>query len=192
MRLCIRGSSFVPVHFLSVECGIERIEVPAVQFFLDDPKAFSEPLIVHDLAFSQKADGIADLGIFYKPEDIVISGAGLLFCCHIFMEICDGVAFGLEDCGSPGGPACGLRPERQSVIHVVGTEAGTFDLLGSEILCELVYDGADHFHVGEFFRSYRSIRNVPLHRNARKASIYGLFSGYNQHNGQAHKVRKKQ
>jgi len=40
--------------------------------------------------------------------------------------------------------------------------------------------------------TYRSIRNVPLHRNARKASIYGLFSGYNQHNGQAHKIRKKQ
>ena len=155
-----------PLFALLVEFGVEGVEVPAVQFLLDDPQAFAEPLVVYDLPFSEEADGIADFRVFDETQDIVVSGPGFLLGGQIFVEIGDGIAFGLEDGGGPGHAAGCLGPERQGVVHVVGGEAGTFDLFRRQVLRELVDDGADHLHVGQFLRSDIGQRAV--------TSLYGM------------------
>ena len=73
---------------------------------LHDSQRFTETLIMHDLSFPQELDGVAYFGILHKTEDILISGSGFLLCRHIFMQIRDRVALGLEvGCG----PGCAAR-----------------------------------------------------------------------------------
>lgn len=64
---------------LSVEFWIERVEIPAVKFFLYNAETLAKTLIVHDLALSQEADGITDFRIFDQTENIVVSCTRFLF-----------------------------------------------------------------------------------------------------------------
>ena len=70
-----------PRSLFNVKFRIDGIKVSAVQMVLHDPQAFAESLIMYDFSFPQEADGVADLRIFDQTKDVVISGAGLLFCC---------------------------------------------------------------------------------------------------------------
>ena len=63
---------------------------------LSDAERFTEPLEMHDFSFTKEADGVAYIRVLYKTKDVVVSRTCLLFCGHIFIEICDRVAFGLE------------------------------------------------------------------------------------------------
>ena len=45
---------------------------------------FAEPLKMHDLTLPEESYGIDDVGIVYHSQNIVIGGAGLLFCSKIF------------------------------------------------------------------------------------------------------------
>ena len=146
---------------LFVEFGVEGVEIPAVQLLLHEAQAFAEPLVVHDLPFPEEADRVADFRVFDEAQDVVVGCSCLLLCGQVFVQVCDGVALGLEDRGGPGHAAGGLGPERQCVVYVIGGEAGTLDLFGRQVLRQLVDDGADHLHVGQFFRAYRSNGNVP-------------------------------
>ena len=44
---------------------------------------FAETLEMHDFAFSQETDWVADFRVFDKAQDIVIGSAGFLFCCDL-------------------------------------------------------------------------------------------------------------
>ena len=89
---------------LFVKLRVERIKIPTVQFFLHNTQAFTETLIVYNFAFTQETDRFTDFRVFYKTENIVIGSACFLFCGHIFVQICKGIAFRLENRCSPGVP----------------------------------------------------------------------------------------
>lgn len=65
-----------------VKGWIQGIEVAAVQMFLNGAKGFPEPLEMHDLAFAEEADRVADLRIFDDPQDIIVGGTRFLLCCY--------------------------------------------------------------------------------------------------------------
>ena len=72
---------------LFVEIRVVRIEVFLVQIILQQTKAFAKALVVHQFAFTQEANRIADIRVFYKTQNVIIGQSSLLLCCHIFMHI---------------------------------------------------------------------------------------------------------
>ena len=96
---------------------------------LYDSEAFTKTLIMHHLTLTQEPDRVAYFRVFYEPEDILIGSSGFLFGRHIFMQIRDWIAFGLEVGGGPGGATCGLGPECKGVVHIVFVESGFFQFL---------------------------------------------------------------
>jgi len=52
---------------------IEGIEIPLIQLVGQQAQAFSEPLIVHDLACPEKADRVPDVVVVAEAEDVVVS-----------------------------------------------------------------------------------------------------------------------
>ena len=61
-----------------VKGWVERVEVLFVQTVRQQPQAFAEALIMHDLAFAQEPDNILDLIIVAEPQDVVIRRACFL------------------------------------------------------------------------------------------------------------------
>lgn len=58
--------------FLFVKGRIKGIEVFRVEMILNDPQGLAEPLEVDDLPLTKEADRIADLGILYQTENVVV------------------------------------------------------------------------------------------------------------------------
>ena len=50
---------------------------------LRDAQGIAEALIVHDLALTQIAQGIEDVGIVTQTDQIVVGDARLLLCCNL-------------------------------------------------------------------------------------------------------------
>lgn len=73
------GSAFFKAAIL-IEGGIERIEIAAVQMILRDAESIGKTLIVNDLTLTQIAQGITNVGIIAKPDEVVVGDARLLFC----------------------------------------------------------------------------------------------------------------
>lgn len=67
---------------------------------------FTETLIMHHLTLTQEPDRVAYFRVFYESEDILIGSSGFLFGRHIFMQIRDRIALGLEVGCGPWRPAC--------------------------------------------------------------------------------------
>ncbi len=105
---------------------------------------------MNDLPLTEETDRVADLGILYQAEDVVVSRSGLLFCGEVFNEIGDGITLTLEFAGVEGNATGSLGPKCQRVVNVIFVETGRSDFLGRETAGELVDDGADHLKVGEF------------------------------------------
>ncbi len=82
-------------------------------------------------------------------------------CCHVFRQVGDGIALGLEEAGVERNTACGLGPKRQSMVHIIFVKPVGFDFLHGQVFGQLVYDGGNHFHVRQFFGTYIVLRNVP-------------------------------
>lgn len=128
---------------------------------LYDSEAFTETLIMHHLALPQEPDRVTYFRVFYESEDILIGSSGFLFGRHIFMQIRDRIALGLEVSGGPGGAPCGLGPECKGVVYIVFVESGLFQFLRRQVSGQLVNDCADDLHMCQFFRTYIVLRNVP-------------------------------
>lgn len=122
---------------------------------------FTETLIMHDFTHSQEFDRIAHIWILHKPENIIVSGTRFLFRCHIFVEICDRVAFGLKIGCGPGCSAGCLGPKCKRMVNIVFVKSGFFQFFRRQIPCQLVNDCTDDFHMRQFFRTYIVLRNVP-------------------------------
>ena len=135
---------------------------------------FAEPLEMDDLPLPQEPDGIVDVRVIAQAQDIVVGKAGLLLRRQVLRQVGDHVAGDLNRSGAPrkAGGCGGVDP--CGVVHKVGVEPRSADLLFREISGQLVDNGPDHLQVAELFRTQRSIGNVPLPRNARTAAIYGL------------------
>ena len=114
---------------------------------------FAEALEVVDLALAEEFDGVADVGVIDEAQDIVIGHARLLFGGEVLVEIREHIAFDGEGRRierharrRDGVDACGMVDE-------IGIEARSLDLLGREVLRQLVEDRGDHFHVRQLFRA---------------------------------------
>lgn len=70
---------------------------------------------------------------------------------HIFEQIGDGVALGLEGCGRPRDTGGRLRINTGCMIDKVGIEAALADLFRRKITGELIKNAGDHLHVRKFF-----------------------------------------
>lgn len=110
---------------------------------------------------AEKTDRVADFRIFDQTEDVFVGGAGFLLGGHVFRQVRNRIAFTLEFAGVERDAARGLGPESQRVIHVVGTETGSFDLLRGQVAGKLVNDRRDDLKVRQLFGTCRSIGNVP-------------------------------
>ena len=75
-------------------------------------------------------------------------------CCEVLCQIGDGVALGLESGGAKGETGGRHRIEGGSVVHKVGVKPAFLDLLNGHPLGQLVDNGADHLHMGQFFRAH--------------------------------------
>lgn len=109
---------------------------------------------MNDLPLTEEADRVADLGILYQAEDVIVSGSGFLLCCEVFNEIGDGITLALEFAGVERNAAGSLGPKCKRMVNVILVEAGSSDFLGGQAAGELVDDGADHLKVGEFLSTY--------------------------------------
>lgn len=61
-----------------VKFRVKGVEIPFVKLVGQQPQIFTEPLIVHNLAFAQKTNRVLYVVIIRQPQNIVISGAGFL------------------------------------------------------------------------------------------------------------------
>ena len=82
-------------------------------------------------------------------------------CRHILVYIRNRVALGLKVSCSPRRAACRLGPEGKGVVYIVFIESGLLQFFRRQVACKLMDDGTYHLHVGQFFRTYLMLRNVP-------------------------------
>ena len=84
-----RRSSFRPplifllsgsVLLLLVKSRVEGVEVFAVKSILGQAQAVCKALIVNDLARSEKAYDVFDVGVVNKPQNVVVGHPCLLLC----------------------------------------------------------------------------------------------------------------
>ena len=150
---------------------------------LNDPQGLTEPLEVDDLPLTKEADRIADLGILYQTENVVVGLAGLLFRRHGFVKVGDGIAGGLEFCCREWSTACCLRPDPGGVIHIIRSEALFLQLFGGETAGELMDDGGYDLHMSQLLGS-----DIGEHRFALFIG-HGIALGKVTHGGTGFSVR---
>ena len=147
-----------------VKCRIKGIKVSCIQIFLSDSEAFPETLEVNNFPFSQKLDGVSDIRIIGKSQDIIVCRACFLLGRQIFSQICNDIAFysNISSCKRDSGCCHWIHTRR--VINKIGVKSRFTDLLLCQIPGQLMDDSTDHFHVCQFFSTYRSIGNAPITR----------------------------
>ena len=121
-----REGKEAPAHlgfFLQIEGRVEGIEIFRIQVVLDHAEGFAETLEMDDFALTEEADGIGDVGIVGKAQDVVVDDARLLFGGQVLGDVGDGVALDLKRRRGEGRaprrrwgrrPRCGPRSSRQS------------------------------------------------------------------------------
>ena len=78
-------SLFFRLFSLRIERGVKGVDIFAIHTLLGAPKGIGEALVVHDLALTQKLDGVTHVGIVGQTENVVIGDTRLLLCCyHVF------------------------------------------------------------------------------------------------------------
>jgi len=82
----------------AIEGGIVEIEITLIVYFvLCDPEAIAKALEMHDLAGTQEADDVLDIGVVGKTQDVIIGQARFLFGGEVFVNVGKDVA-GNRDC----------------------------------------------------------------------------------------------
>ena len=77
---------------LFVKLGVEGVEVFAVELVGEDAKVLAEALIVYNLALTQEADSVLDVGVITEAQDVVVCRPSFLFRRQILVEVGYGVA----------------------------------------------------------------------------------------------------
>lgn len=65
---------------LHIESRVHIVDVLLIQLFTQQLDCFPKPLEMNDFPFSQEFDHIVYIRVITEPQDIIIGGAGLLFC----------------------------------------------------------------------------------------------------------------
>ena len=94
-----------------------------------------------DLSLTEIFDDVADVGIVAQAEDIVVGHARLLFCRQILVQVCDDVALDADIFHIKGNACGGDGINARGMIHKIGGEGGSRDLLLLEVSGELEEDG---------------------------------------------------
>ena len=121
-------------------------------------KAFAEALVVNYFPLPKKFYYVAYIWIITKIQNVVISFSCFLFCSHIFVEVCNRVAGGLERCRIEWIARCINRVNTDSVVDKIRGESALFNFAHGKIFGKLMNYAADHFHVAQFFSANRSIK----------------------------------
>ena len=66
--------------FVYAVFGVISVIVFLIELLLGAPEGFAEALKMHDLALTEEADDVIDVGIVREAEDIIIGDARLLLC----------------------------------------------------------------------------------------------------------------
>ena len=149
----LRGILFMgsfPPAAVFVERRIAGVEILGVEVILCDAEGFSEPLEMDDLALSEEADRVADIGIVGETKDIVVGRARLLLRSHILVQVGDDVALGLEISRSKWRSGGGDWVDAGGVIDEIGVESARLDLVDRKPFGQLVKDCGYHFNVCKF------------------------------------------
>ena len=64
-----------------IKAGIQVIDVFAVHPLLGQTQRFAKSLEVDHLSFPEELDGIVDIWIIGKAQNVVVGDTGLLLCC---------------------------------------------------------------------------------------------------------------
>ena len=116
---------------------------------------FTKSLEMNNFSFAKEFDGVTNVGVVNKAEQIVIGHSCFLFCRQILVQIGENVALDADISGSKRCSACGLRINSRGMVDKIGVKARFFDFLGGEIARELIQDRCNHFEMGEFFCTYK-------------------------------------
>lgn len=138
-----------------IEVRIEGVEVSLVHMVLCDPKRFAESLEVHHFTFTQELDWISDIRIVHESQDVIIGFPRFLLGGEIFMEIRKQVAGRVKIACIEGNARCRHRIQAGCMVYKIGIEPGFLDFIHAKVAGELIDDGTDHFHMGQFAGTWR-------------------------------------
>ncbi len=133
---------------------IACVEIAGVQLVLCQTHGFAEALEMNDLPLTQIADGILDIGVIGKAQDVVIGGSCLLFGGHILSKIGKGIGLGLEIACRERHTGCGCGINGCTVIDEILIESARLDLFGRQILRQLINNGGNNFEVSKLLCAY--------------------------------------
>ena len=68
-----------------VKGRVEGVEVFGVKLIGDHPEGFSKPLVMHYLTLTQEDEGISDIGVIDKTQNVVVGHSCLLLCGEVFV-----------------------------------------------------------------------------------------------------------
>ncbi len=114
---------------LLVESGVEGVEVFGIEVILRYAESLAEPLKVYYLAFAEKFNRVADVGVVGKTKNVFVGGAGFLFRSQILNEVGDGVALALEIRRCKRHSRGGSGVNARGVVYIIGVEAAVLDLI---------------------------------------------------------------
>ena len=66
--------------FFLVKGGVISVEILGIQVILRDTKGITEALVMHDLALTQKLDGLTNIRVIGHTQNVVVGHARLLLC----------------------------------------------------------------------------------------------------------------
>lgn len=157
--------------FLLIKRRVVCVEIFAICMILRNTEGIAESLEMCDLSLTEEFDGIADIGIVYETEDVIIGYTSLLFGCEVFVQIGKYITLD-SDIGRGKGCSCGrLRINACGMIDKIGVKARFFDFLGGQVSGELIKDRRNHFHVGKFFCTERSNEKITFQNRMKNFEI---------------------
>ena len=106
---------------------------------------------MNDFPGPEKFKGFSYLRVFNNSDQVVIGGPGFLFCRQVLMEICYGIALGLEFTGIKGNARSSRWPQGCGMVDIISVKARCLGLFRCQIFGQLIDNGADHFQMGKLF-----------------------------------------
>ena len=155
----------------AVECRVEGVEIAAVQVILRDAECVSEALIVHDFAFPQVPQGIQNVRIVAKADQIVIGHTRFLLCGKVLAQVCNDVSLDADIFHVEWDSSCRKRINADGMVGEIRCKGGSGDFLFGQVPGQLMDDCRNHFHMRQFFGAQRSIGNVPQRKFSSKSCV---------------------
>lgn len=121
---------------------------------------FTKALVMHDFTCTQELDWIAYVGIIRITKNIIIRQASLLFSRQIFMQISQHISRNSECVCAKRFSACRLWIYGSGMIYKVRIKAGLFYIFRRQTTGQLIYDGANHLKMCQFFCTFRGLKTA--------------------------------